>query len=247
MMPIMNTRTIKSRNKWYLSKRILQRSFAAAAVKELPWCAPKDSPNRTQRSVQKNHPSEQPIASLGIVAAMSRNRVIGVNGGLPWNLPEDRRAFVQLTSGKILIVGRRTYEERPSRSHISHAAHCIVVSKTMSSDNVTDNTFVAHSFPQALHIAKGLAEQLVVDGIPCWVAGGELLYHEALLHPSVDEFHLTIIDIEIPEDAQGSIARFPAKYRWENKFRLKTKNEQTSQTSGLHFTTYIFQRLKGLR
>ena len=42
---------------------------------------------------------------------MSRNRIIGVNGGLPWSLPEDRKNFKALTTGKVLVVGRKTYEE----------------------------------------------------------------------------------------------------------------------------------------
>ena len=48
--------------------------------------------------------------SVSIVAAVARNGVIGVDGGLPWHLPDDLRLFKQTTLGHVLVMGRRTYE-----------------------------------------------------------------------------------------------------------------------------------------
>lgn len=45
---------------------------------------------------------------LALVVAMSRNRVIGVNGGLPWKEPEDLKHFKKLTLGHCVIMGRKT-------------------------------------------------------------------------------------------------------------------------------------------
>ena len=45
-----------------------------------------------------------------IVAAVARNGVIGVDGGLPWHLPDDLRRFKELTLGHVLVMGRKTYE-----------------------------------------------------------------------------------------------------------------------------------------
>src|SRR5210317_2225901 len=68
---------------------------------------------------------------FGIVAAVSKNGVIGVNGSLPsWNIPQDRNHFVNLTRNKILIVGRKTFSEDKSGNHINHVRVCIVISKT---------------------------------------------------------------------------------------------------------------------
>ncbi len=44
------------------------------------------------------------------IAAMSQNRVIGQGGRIPWHLPDDFRWFKQLTTGHILVMGRRTFE-----------------------------------------------------------------------------------------------------------------------------------------
>lgn len=47
------------------------------------------------------------------VAAMSLNRVIGRDGTLPWHLPEDFRWFKQLTSGHLVVMGRKTFDSLP--------------------------------------------------------------------------------------------------------------------------------------
>jgi dihydrofolate reductase len=47
---------------------------------------------------------------ITLIAAMDRHRAIGVDGGLPWHLPEDLRRFKALTLGKVLLMGRKTAE-----------------------------------------------------------------------------------------------------------------------------------------
>ncbi len=45
-----------------------------------------------------------------LVAAMAKNRVIGKNNGLPWDLPEEMADFRAFTQGKTILMGRKTYE-----------------------------------------------------------------------------------------------------------------------------------------
>ena len=47
---------------------------------------------------------------ITIIAATADNRVIGRDGGIPWDIPEDRRRFRELTMGHTLIMGRRTFD-----------------------------------------------------------------------------------------------------------------------------------------
>ena len=47
---------------------------------------------------------------LSLIWAMSRNRVIGKNGRLPWDLPDEMAHFRRTTQGKPVIMGRRTFE-----------------------------------------------------------------------------------------------------------------------------------------
>ena len=47
---------------------------------------------------------------INIIAAVARNGVIGAKGSIPWNIPEDRKYFRELTTGNVCIMGRKTYE-----------------------------------------------------------------------------------------------------------------------------------------
>ena len=47
---------------------------------------------------------------ITIVAAMGRNRAIGLEGRLPWHLPRELRHFKEITMGKPMIMGRETYD-----------------------------------------------------------------------------------------------------------------------------------------
>jgi dihydrofolate reductase len=47
------------------------------------------------------------------IAAMSLNRVIGRGNQIPWRLPEDFRWFKQMTTGRVVVMGRRTFESLP--------------------------------------------------------------------------------------------------------------------------------------
>jgi dihydrofolate reductase len=59
---------------------------------------------------------------LIIIAAIARNRVIGNKGKLPWHIPEDLARFKQLTTGHIVIMGRKTFDSLenplPNRTNI---------------------------------------------------------------------------------------------------------------------------------
>ena len=48
---------------------------------------------------------------IALIAAVARNGVIGADGRIPWDIPEDRKHFKELTMGHVLVMGRRTFEE----------------------------------------------------------------------------------------------------------------------------------------
>ena len=63
--------------------------------------------------------------TVTLVVAMGANGVIGVDGGLPWRLPEDLAHFKQLTMGHPMVMGRTTFESigRPLPGSHHHRAH----------------------------------------------------------------------------------------------------------------------------
>ena len=184
--------------------------------------------------------SDQRVPNFGVVAAMSRNRVIGVEGGLPWSLPEDRRYFKDLTGNKVLIIGRKTLDEQTDGSHIAHVRKCVVVSTTLaeldSARYDTDKFSLARDFNDALGLAGDMITDMTTESssdapnatdnaIDCWVGGGERIFNEALQHPKCREVQLTQVDVDIDFDPAQDVALFPRKYTWDRFYALQDKRE----------------------
>ena len=126
---------------------------------------------------------QQPLISL--VAAMAENGTIGRDNSLPWRLPDDLKRFKALTMGKLLLMGRRTYEAigRPLPGRTS-----LVL--TRDRDWHAEGVVVVRSLGQALNHARD-AEELVA-------IGGAEIYR--LLMPFARRIHLTLVHAEIPGD-----------------------------------------------
>ncbi len=129
---------------------------------------------------------------LAIIVAQADNRVIGINNNLPWHLPEDLRYFKQVTMGKPIIMGRKTFESigrpLPGRTNI-------VVSRDPAYQ--PDNVRVVNS----LDAARDLAESVcMIDGCSeAMVIGGAQIYEQAL--PLADRLYLTQVHAEVAGDA----------------------------------------------
>lgn len=52
---------------------------------------------------------------LSLIAALSKNNVIGKNNDLPWYLPNDMKYFMQITKGHCVLMGRKNYESLPEK------------------------------------------------------------------------------------------------------------------------------------
>lgn len=158
---------------------------------------------------------------LSQIAAMSRNRVIGVDNTLPWNLPEDLKFFKQMTQKKILVMGRKTFESLPG--HLPGRFH-IVISRANITAEEEDVQFVT-SLDQALQLAKKM--------IPPWneevmIIGGAEIYKLAM--PVTDRIYLTEIDKDFSGDT------FFPEFSQEI-FKLKEKRAGQGEI-GYSFCTY---------
>jgi dihydrofolate reductase len=119
-----------------------------------------------------------------LVAAMGRNRVIGVDGGLPWHLADDLKRFKALTVGKPIIMGRNTFNSigraLPARTNI-------VI--TRNTEFTAEGVVVVSTPGEAL--VRALRE--VDDGGSeiCIVGGGQI-YRQFL--PLASRIELTVVD-----------------------------------------------------
>ena len=108
-----------------------------------------------------------------MIVAMAENRVIGLEGGMPWNLPGDLRHFKEMTTGHPVIMGRKTYQAiggaLPGRANI------II---TRNRGFTAADADVVHDLAQALEKAKAVAG--IEGGGEVFVIGGAEIYAQAM-------------------------------------------------------------------
>jgi dihydrofolate reductase len=96
---------------------------------------------------------------VSLVVAMADNGVIGRRGGLPWHLPDDLKFFKNVTFGKPVLMGRRTYDSigkpLPGRRNL-------VLSR--ATPGASSGVEYVQSVQQALALAAGAAELCVIGG-----------------------------------------------------------------------------------
>ena len=122
---------------------------------------------------------------ISIIVAASANNVIGVDGQLPWRLPEDLRHFKAITMGKPMIMGRATFD---SIGKALPGRQSIVL--TRQDDFSAEGCDVVATVDDALN-AAGNAEEVMIVG------GGEI-YRQFL--PRADRIYLTRVQAEIDGD-----------------------------------------------
>ena len=118
--------------------------------------------------------------AVGLVWAQARGGVIGVDGGLPWHLPEDLARFRALTIGGTVVMGRATWESLPAAVRPLSGRRNVVLSRR--SGFLAPGATVAASLEEALAAATG----------DVWVIGGASVYRAAM--PLADVAVVTEID-----------------------------------------------------
>lgn len=116
-----------------------------------------------------------------LIVARSKNNVIGKNGEIPWKIKGEQQQFKELTTGKYVVMGRRSYDEI---GHPLPNRNTIVISRTKKYEG--KNLISVSSLKDAISYANG--EDI-------YIAGGYGLYKEAI--PFVDTMYITEIDLEI--------------------------------------------------
>ena len=134
--------------------------------------------------------------NIGLVAALSRNQVIGRKNTLPWTLPADLQRFKKITMGKPIIMGRKTFDSigrpLPGRTNI-------IISR--NPDFHADGVTVVDSLDAAIEAADQAPEVMVI--------GGATIYYQFL--PRADRLYFTRVHTTI-EDGDTF---FPAYNRRE--------------------------------
>ena len=158
---------------------------------------------------------------LSIIVAKAKNNVIGKNNEIIWKLPTDMKRFKDLTTGHVIIMGRKTFESigrvLPNRKHI-------IFSQNPDFKVEDENVEIVHSMLQI--------QQYIEDENENFVIGGAMIYN--LLMPYVNKMYITQIDKEFEGDAF-----FPRvdSEKWEEIERLPQINE-----NGINYEFITYKR-----
>jgi len=122
---------------------------------------------------------------IALVAAMDEARLIGVNGRLPWHSPADMAQFRALTMGKVVVMGRKTYESigRPLEGR----------------ENVVASEHGRNPRKEGLWWSRSLGPSVMdrdVRGMDVFIIGGASVYAQAL--PLASRLYITRIRHTFP-------------------------------------------------
>lgn len=150
-----------------------------------------------------------------IVAAVARNGCIGKDGALPWRIPEDLKRYRAITMGKVLVMGRKTWESIPAKFRPLPGRTNVVITR-QADYPLPDGVERAPSLGTAL--AAHASDDVVVNG-------GAEIYAQAM--DRADALDVTHVHRDVDGDAF-----FPSidPARWRETWR--------EDHDGFSFVTY---------
>jgi len=123
---------------------------------------------------------------IALVAAMANRNVIGLHNQMPWHMPADLAHFKQVTLGKPVIMGRKTFD---SIGRLLPGRRNIIISRQQAPAQLAADW--VHSIDDALSLVSDQPEVMII--------GGAELYKQML--PRADRLYLTHIDLTTEGDA----------------------------------------------
>ncbi|MFA6532468.1 MAG: dihydrofolate reductase [Patescibacteria group bacterium] len=134
---------------------------------------------------------------ISIIAAIGKNRELGKKNKLLWHISEDFKRFKDLTSGHVVIMGRKTYESLPekfrplpNRINIVVSRHPEPVSGSRNQFGMTQLIYCS-SIEEAIQFAKQEKTSEI------FIIGGASIYKQGIKY--ADKLYLTLVDKEYPD------------------------------------------------
>jgi len=159
---------------------------------------------------------------ISIIAALTKNYVIGLKNQIPWHLPADFAYFKKITLNKTVIMGRKTFESigkaLPQRENII----------------VTHNpNYKAKQCKIAVSLKDAIRQATTKE---IFIIGGQSLYREAL--SLADQLYLTFIDIDCKGD------RFFPKIDMHNWHEIKREQHKADMNNPYDYSFVVLARNK---
>lgn len=126
---------------------------------------------------------------MNIIVAVDQNWAIGKDNDLLVSIPADMKMFRQETTGKVVVMGRKTLETFPNGLPLKNRTNIII---TKNKDFQVKDAIVVHSIEEALEAVKDYPPEDV------YCIGGDSIYHQML--PYCDVAHITKIEFAYEAD-----------------------------------------------
>lgn len=160
---------------------------------------------------------------INLIFARAANGVIGKGGVMPWHLPEDLAHFKELTQGRPVVMGRKTWDSLPERFRpLPDRLNIVVTRQEVWQD---EGAKPATSLEDALNIAGQSADTV-------WVMGGAQIYAQAL--PLARRVEVT----EIHRDFEGDVFAPALGPEWK-----ETARTDHVGANGIPFSFVTYKRL----
>jgi dihydrofolate reductase len=171
---------------------------------------------------------------ISLIAAVSKNFVLGQDGKIPWHLTKDFLYFKAKTLNKPIIMGRKTFESigrpLPRRKNI-----IITRQKDYQFIDANDDCYVCHHVDDALSAAFDYLMKTDAKDKEIMIIGGSDMYHHFL--PLADFIYLTEIDLECVGDTF-----FPALPRDHWHLISSIPDSEIYMNHFIHFQYNLYQR-----
>ncbi|MCM1467507.1 MAG: dihydrofolate reductase [Alistipes sp.] len=126
---------------------------------------------------------------MNLIAAVDKNWAIGKNGDLLVSIPEDMKLFRTETTGKVIVMGRKTLESFPGGNPLKNRTNIVI---TQNPDYAKEGVIVCHSVEETLGVLKDYEDEDI------YIVGGESVYRQFL--PYCATAHITKIDFAYEAD-----------------------------------------------
>ena len=150
---------------------------------------------------------------ISIIVAIGKNRELGKENKLLWHIPEDFKRFKNLTSGHVVIMGRKTYESLPEKFRPLPSRTNIVITRNQAWTPL--GCTVYHSLEEAIEkeatfassFAKASADKKAsASRGEIFIIGGASIYKQGIKY--ADKLYLTLVEKEYP-DADAFFPDYP--------------------------------------
>ncbi len=164
---------------------------------------------------------------LSIIVSFAENYAIGKNGFMPWWLTEDLKRFAQITSGKTIIMGRKTFESLP---HVLPNRKHVVITNSKDFFINDENVLITNDLYGTLEAYSKKEEET-------FIIGGASIFEKAI--PYCKKLYLTLVEGSFEADT------FFPKLNCENYVEIEKSETITDEKSGIKYK-YVTLISKGM-